>query len=156
MCVGGLQNEEKGTIKTYEGNSINTLQMNIHRLFRIQCLLFFLMKTTKDMESIITQLNWARFQLLAVIFPHNHHHSLCTFFSDEQGPVCRVRKSLRQQRQSHFLTPAMRASLSAKYCPQAQRNGILKVLNRGYKVDVVWQSSQTLQCAQWSPNWYAI
>jgi hypothetical protein len=48
----------------------------------------FLMKTTTDTESIITQLNRARFQLLTVIFPHNHHHSLCTFPSDEQEPVC--------------------------------------------------------------------
>jgi hypothetical protein len=63
----------------------------------------FLMKTTTDTESIITQLNRARFQLLTVIFPHNHHHSLSTFASDEQEPVCRAEAS-------HFLTAAMTAS----------------------------------------------
>jgi hypothetical protein len=64
---------------------------------------FFLMKTTIDTESIITPLNKASFQLLTVIFPHNHHHSLCTFANDEQEPVCHARKSLRQQRQATFL-----------------------------------------------------
>jgi hypothetical protein len=63
----------------------------------------FLMKTTTDTESIITQLNRARFQLLTIIFPHNHHHLLCTFTSDEQETVCCARKSLRQQRQATFL-----------------------------------------------------
>jgi hypothetical protein len=60
------------------------------------------METTTDTESIITQLNRARFQLHTVIFPHNHHHSLCTFASDEQEPVCLARKSLNQQSQATF------------------------------------------------------
>jgi hypothetical protein len=49
------------------------------------------------------KLNRARFQLLAIIFPHIHHHSLCTFASDEQEPVCHARKSVRQQKQATFL-----------------------------------------------------
>jgi hypothetical protein len=40
---------------------------------------------------------------IQLFFPHNPHHSLCTFASDEQEPVCRARKSLRQRRQATFL-----------------------------------------------------
>jgi hypothetical protein len=60
------------------------------------------MKTTTDTESIITQLNRARFQLLTVIFPHNHHHlfgclkdELCgQHFPDNDAVIAAVRKWL--------------------------------------------------------------
>jgi hypothetical protein len=66
-----------------------------------------------------------------------------------------------QAEASLFHTAAMTASLSGKCCPRSPsfiglKDGSLKVLNRGYMVDVIGQTSQTLQSARWSPNWYGV